>query len=150
MALIPTPTSRMALGLSYGLLVACSPSPSGGSGGTGTQDEGTAGTVSDGTGSEESGEEGGSETGVDNAAPSVPIGLSPGEGEVVESPISLCWAPSIDPEGDPIAYRVELGGMPLGEPSTAICTEALELTPGQSFSWRVQAFDPTRAEHSSP
>jgi len=81
-----------------------------------------------------------------NAPPSVPVHLSPANGsDVFGDSAILVWSPSEDPERTEIEYVVEFcvdemcrRGAPQVETSFSLTDEVEE---GQSYTWRVEAFD---------
>ncbi len=89
------------------------------------------------------------ETGVPNQPPPVPTLLTPGN-SALEVPIEteLCWEPVVDPEGDPVRYRVFVDGNELTEGKldeeghAGPCIGPLNFNHDQLYLWQVQAFNP--------
>jgi hypothetical protein len=97
----------------------------------------------------------GGSTGNTDTRPPPPVLLSPADGATdVSTAVELCWQPVIDPDGEPVRYRVfvddtELTQGILGdEPGyPGPCVGPLDLNFETTYSWQVQAFevdDPTR------
>ncbi|MCY1061645.1 lysyl oxidase family protein [Nannocystis sp. SCPEA4] len=114
--------------------------------GTSTGRESTSGDVSTGTSSTGAPTTG--PTGVDELPPA-PFLVSPVDGATdVSTAIELCWKPVVDPEGEPVRYRVfvddtELTHGILGEEPgyPGPCVGPLDLKFETTYSWQVQAFE---------
>lgn len=140
-----------ALLLSALALTGC---PGGGGGGSGS----TAGSDTSGTEGNPSGAD--TTEGTENQPPPMPTLVSPDNG-AIEVPVQaeLCWEPVVDPDGDPVRYRVFVDDMELvngkyadeGHPGP--CIGPLDFNHDQVYLWQVQAFDPdepTRASERTP
>ncbi|MBL9101583.1 MAG: hypothetical protein JNL82_11530 [Myxococcales bacterium] len=90
--------------------------------------------------------------------PPAPSLVSPPDG-ASEVPLvtSLCWQPVVEPEGQPLRYRVFiddteltsgiLGGVPGYE---GPCVGPLNFMLGRTYTWRVMAFEADDPTHVSP
>lgn len=125
------------------------------SGTTGTT--GTTGTSTGGTESSASSSESSSGTQVD-LPPPAPLLLSPADG-ATDVPISteLCWEPVVDPEGEPVRYRVFVDDMELTEgrlgpdPGHAgPCLGPLVFAHERTYRWQVEAFEADEPTQPSP
>jgi hypothetical protein len=80
-----------------------------------------------------------------NAAPSVPVPSAPANGSIVDNgAATFSWAPSVDPEGEALTYRVELfqGASLLASLISTTSSVALPDRLGSgSYTWRVEAVD---------
>ncbi|MCA9704807.1 MAG: hypothetical protein KDK70_03020 [Myxococcales bacterium] len=146
---MPTPTTgpRPSVPLLAALLLAgCPQGPAAG------DTEGSTESSSAGSADETSG---------DDHPPPVPTLAMPANG-ALEVPIEseLCWNPVVDPDGDPVRYRVfvddnELTEGKLDEEGHAgPCIGPLHFNYDQLYLWQVQAFDPSdptvESERSEP
>ncbi|MEZ4449184.1 MAG: lysyl oxidase family protein [Nannocystaceae bacterium] len=97
----------------------------------------------------------GESTTAGDALPPAPILMSPADGTVDASiHLELCWQPVIDPEGEPVRYRVFVNDTELTkgilDPVVGWegpCVGPLDLKFETSYTWAVQAFeadDPSR------
>lgn len=128
--------------------------------------EGSTGTTVVTTGADTGVDTTASTTGVDgtttgvNGLPPVPLLVSPADGAVdVPLETELCWEPVVDPDGDPVRYRVFLDDTELtegrlgdGEGYEGPCLGPLTFAYEQSYTWQVQAFeadDPSRSSDKS-
>lgn len=134
-------------------LAACGGGGGGGDGGgsTGTDDgTTTADDDADDDDADETGPNGG-------APPPMPFLVSPSNTSI-DQPIEveLCWELVTDPDGDPVRYRVFLDDIQLEEGKLGEmghegpCIGPLDLNYEQTYSWRVQAFNPDFPESASP
>jgi hypothetical protein len=91
------------------------------------------------------------------APPPRPFLVSP-ENASIDQPVEveLCWELVQDPDGDPVRYRVFLDDAQLEEGKLGDeghegpCIGPLDLVHEQTYSWRVQAFNPAFPESESP
>ncbi len=120
----------------------------------------TTAPTSSTTTSSETGDSGTTTPPIDTLPPA-PTLVSPLDGAIdVPLSTSLCWDPVVDPDGEPLRYRVFiddtevtdgiLGDDP-GYPGP--CVGPLDFVVERSYQWRVVAFevdDPTRVSPASP
>lgn len=136
-------TSRVLLLAGVMAATGCPDGPGGATGGDGASSTGPSGTVGE------------------PLPPPVPVLASPADG-ALEVPIEteLCWEPAIDPNGDPVRYRVFVDDNELTEGKlddaghAGPCIGPLNFNHGQQYRWQVQAFDPDdptqESERSAP
>ncbi|MEM9453663.1 MAG: lysyl oxidase family protein [Myxococcota bacterium] len=126
---------------------------------TGCADDGGSAT---GTTSTTTGPTGSSADGTGKPAPPpVPTLVSPANGALdVSVETELCWGPVIDPNGDPVRYRIFVDDNELTEGKldqeghAGPCIGPLNFNYDQQYLWQVQAFDPddptSESERSEP
>lgn len=146
--MITEPTTRApkpSLLLLSALALAGCPSGGGGSG-SGDTDPSTGGTTVDSADG----------TGQANQPPPVPQLLSPADGALeVGVETELCWEPVVDPDGDPVRYRVfvddiELTEGKLGEEGLpGPCVGPLHFNHDQVYFWQVLAFEVDQPQSAS-
>ncbi len=81
----------------------------------------------------------------ENQAPPVPQHMSPGDGVVLPGAPELMAATVSDPEGDAVSYTFRLldgeEGQGRVEGDRVVFSLAVDLQPGATYSWQVQAVD---------
>lgn len=94
---------------------------------------------------------------VDMAPPAPALSSPANSATDVPLVTSLCWEPSVDPEGQPLRYRVfvddtELTKGILGEEPgyDGPCIGPLNFMLGRTYTWRVVAFEVDDPSHTSP
>lgn len=91
-----------------------------------------------------------------NSAPSAPVVVSP-TGVIpyhgLSPALTIAWQPALDPDGDPVQYRVLFGTAAAAltaQPASASSSAVAGLALGTSYYYRVDAFDPYGATSVSP
>lgn len=94
----------------------------------------------------------------ENEAPSVPVKVFPLNNTLcIDNTVIFEWEPSIDPEQNPVGYRLEIAENDSFSPliinqTVNSISRVVTLDKGKTFYWRVKAVDSNRAEsdYSSP
>lgn len=82
---------------------------------------------------------------ITDGPPTVPVLVSPADGEIVGSPPTLVWNASIEPDGDDVSYDIVVNG-PTGEivrTSLTATTYTLGAIPLGNYTWSVSSSDGT-------